>query len=165
MTVQKVISNEDRDPNRNLSYDEWIDINLSRIAKSNGDKVSFLNRDGRSANYPETDEIINTLQSKNLATANRFGGNLIDFGEDVTKAGGWIKWKELKLKEETENQKLNQKLKELQVENLEYQKIIRERNDKIAGLDLKLKRFQLLEKYWWILGIILTVIGWILYVL
>ncbi len=55
---------------------------------------------------------------------------------------------------------LQRRINELQNESLEYQKTVRERDDKIAKLDIKLKRLELIQKWWWLISIILLLSGW-----
>lgn len=62
-----------------------------------------------------------------------------------------------------EVKELERKKLELQNENLEYQQTLRDRNEKISKLELKLKRFQFIEKWWWLITAILIVLGKILY--
>jgi len=63
------------------------------------------------------------------------------------------------LEELKDKEKLETKLTVLEVENLEYRETIRERESKIIKLDLKLKRLEWIQKWWWLLGIILLIIG------
>jgi hypothetical protein len=43
--------------------------------------------------------------------------------------------------------------------------IARDKLSKTTNIDLKIKRIELLKQYWWVAGIIFTIIGWILYVI
>lgn len=43
--------------------------------------------------------------------------------------------------------------------------IARERLSKTTNIDFKIKRIELLKQYWWVAGIIFTIIVWILYVI
>ena len=61
-----------------------------------------------------------------------------------------------------EIKELERKNLELDIENKEYQKTIRDQESKIRKLDLRLKRFEFIQKWWWLIGIILIAIGWIL---
>ena len=48
-----------------------------------------------------------------------------------------------------EIKELERKNLELDIENKEYQKTIRDQESKIRKLDLRLKRFEFIQKWWW----------------
>jgi hypothetical protein len=84
------------------------------------------------------------------------------------KKGGFKKhFENLKI-EELLNQKDNLKKKEkeerieniekFQIDEFEYKGTIREQNDKIRKLELKLKRINILKEYGWILGVFIIVV-------
>lgn len=61
-----------------------------------------------------------------------------------------------------ETKELERKNLELQNENLEYQKTLKDRNEKISKLELRLKRFQIFEKWKILAGTIIFIAGFVL---
>lgn len=64
-----------------------------------------------------------------------------------------------------QKEQLDADVLKLQKENLEYQATIRKQLDRIRDLEEQTKLIELLKGYWWVGGIILIIIGWILYVI
>ncbi|UAM97818.1 hypothetical protein K8354_16230 [Polaribacter litorisediminis] len=60
--------------------------------------------------------------------------------------------KQIKKKERIE------KIEKFQIDEFEYKKNIREQNDKIRKLELKLKHINILKEYGWILGVFIIVV-------
>ena len=94
----------------------------------------------------------------------REGSNFIIssiYYHDINNYGGYIKYLDA-LKEANKEKieiKKSQKLNiELQNKELQYQETIRDRDEKISKLDLKLKRFEFIQKWWWLIGIILSIV-------
>ena len=52
---------------------------------------------------------------------------------------------------------LETEILKLQKDSLEYQLTIRDKEEIIRNLDIKLKRIELIKQYYWVLGIILTI--------
>nr|WP_319998731.1 hypothetical protein [uncultured Draconibacterium sp.] len=82
--------------------------------------------------------------------------NIID-AEILTKGEVYIK----------ENQGLENpvdenELKRLQKESLEYQSKIRDKEEIIRNLEIKLKRFELIQKWKWLIGLLIFIVGFVL---
>lgn len=56
---------------------------------------------------------------------------------------------------------LDLEIKVLQKDNFEYQKTIREQNDRIRNLTEKLQFVNLIKQYWWLIGACIG-LGWFL---
>lgn len=155
---------------KTLTENEWIDINLKNVAEKQYGKVKFINRNGQSANNHQAKAVIEKLKEEKLADLNLAGGELMERGEKIiSEYGGWLKYKEHQEKEDSENKKLNNEVAALTRENLKlqnesfkYKKTIRVQESKISKLDLKLKRFEIIRKWWWLICTILLVLGWLL---
>ena len=61
-----------------------------------------------------------------------------------------------------EIENLNFKVSQLQADNLEYQTKLREKTEEISTLDLKLKRLEFIQKWWWLLGVLVFIAGFVL---
>jgi flagellar motility protein MotE (MotC chaperone) len=106
-------------------------------------------------------EVINAVDLSEIKGLLEFSGNnhiaakLTLFGSEIVKNGGWLKYIESEKvkKEKTESKEsLDNELKILQKESLEYQKTIREQSDRIRNLDEQIKIINLLKEYWWFIG-------------
>jgi hypothetical protein len=83
----------------------------------------------------------------------------------IDEYGSYSNFKKSKNKHndrQKEIEELNIKLNQLQIDNLEYQTTLRTKNEKIASLDLRLKRFEFIQKWWWLIGIILIILGFVI---
>jgi hypothetical protein len=162
MAVQKIIT-DDNNPNKHdFSYDEWINANLKNICNYKSGRINYVNRKNKPPNKYETEEIINKLDLHDLADADALSATLRPFGEQVCKAGGWLKHLEIKqqvstLKEFSQTQKENLEI-ELAKSNIEANKL----NAEIAAQNKK-DRFSNKVATWLnvIVGIInLSIIIW-----
>jgi hypothetical protein len=82
--------------------------------------------------------------------------------EKIILNGGWLKHLEAEnlKKEKTESKEsLDGELRTLQIESLEYQKIIREQSHRIRNLDEQIKILSLLKEYWWFIGVCIILGG------
>lgn len=170
MTVQKIIP-EDKNTNKNeeMNYDVWIDVNMKNICNKGRDRIEYISTKNRPTNKDETQKLIDELIKLDLAYANALSATLTRKGEEVCKAGGWIEY--LRIETERKNLQINSQkgkdnleleFKQLQVESLKYQKTIRERDNKIAELDLKLKKWKIWGFRWWITGIAFSTLTFLL---
>jgi len=57
---------------------------------------------------------------------------------------------------------LNYKVSQLQADNFEYKTTLRDKDKKITSLDLKIKRLELIQKWWLVFGIFLVIVGYVI---
>jgi hypothetical protein len=119
---------------------EWIDINLNNIAEKGNMNIKFINRNNRSANVIQVEDIIEKFREEGLAKLIPVGGELTERGEEIYKFGGWLKWKENEKEQnriyEDERKKRNELETELAKSNIEANKL----NEEIAKQNKKDKR-------------------------
>lgn len=175
--VRKVISNSKQSKEgKELSYNEWIDKNFKIICDNKNPASNLINHEGYNANIPETEKIFKKFKNIELADINHNGRQILKLGEIVKKAGGWIKYQNKLEEEKWKEKERENKIKELEYENLvlqkeklEYQQKIRMKEEEISNLDIKLKELDiklknwgLFKVYWWISGIIFSIITYLL---
>jgi len=144
--------------------DELIDKNLKLIFESKSQSsIRLYDLDNKSYNNNDTKRLAKIMQGKELVFATERKCDIAPFGLEVSKEGGWLTHLENKAKIGAEQQakvdtkeQLDVELKKIQKESLEYQKTIREKEEIIRNLEIKLKRIELIKQYRWFIGFILT---------
>lgn len=136
--------------------DELIDLNLKRMAETESSNLwvhEFIDLDNNEIYHGlRFAEIMENKGLVKIEPSKRERIDLIEFGYNIYKQGGWLKYlkiqqdNELKQKQKNERKEsLELKLKEMQTESLEYQKTIRK-------LEKELKISSLLKNWWWLLA-------------
>jgi hypothetical protein len=149
---------------------ELIDINLKLICESKRNEIytnDFLHIDEkRMFARVETDNFAYEMESRNLIRKNGYLCTVTEFGYEIFKSGGWLKYveatkknKEKELIKAEEKESLDSELKILQRESLEYQIKIRDQSDRIRDLDEQIKMINLLKEYWWFIGVCILIGG------
>ncbi len=129
-----------------MEIDNKIDELLSEIYRKGKCEID---------NYPEKRDILNIMLSRGIL-GNSGGGilHIDNLGDLACKRGGWLKHlkkeAELESKKEAKGELEIENLK-LQNENLEYKRTIREQNEIITKLEIKLKTIELIKAYWWVI--------------
>jgi hypothetical protein len=153
----------------NTEYVKIIDFILTELNKKaqyEGDSIDELldkyqNETGIKQDNNLWDKIARICENENLIEkiGNSFLYEITPNGIDILlKYGAYTNY--INRRQEIED--LNTRVSQLQVDNLEYQKTLRIKNEKIASLDLKLKRLEFIQKWWWLFGIILIIVGFVL---
>jgi len=156
---------------------KFIDFVFDKLGGKFGSDTSFSDE----AYYYEKETQIEITQAEIQYLEEKFFYDLFDpignvglfklstSGKDIIDSYGsysdYIESQNQGISNYQEVKELERKNLEFQNENLEYQKTLRARNEKISKLELRLKRFQLLEKWWWLIGILIFIAGFVLQVL
>ena len=86
---------------------------------------------------------------------------MTDYGHETIETHGsysnFINQKNIRQLVSEQKEQLDTELKKLQKESLEYQETIRDKEEIIRSLEIKLKRIELIKQYRWFIGFILTV--------
>ncbi|WP_366186685.1 hypothetical protein [Flavobacterium ovatum] len=135
----------------NYQINELIDFNLSLI--HNGKdirKLELKGLDNKTLSNSICLTLYEKLLSESLIDTDKYGRMyLLSKAHEIINYGGWVKYlKSEKLKTESKVN-LDNDLKVLQKESLQYQKTIRKQSDRIRYLDEQIKTINLLKEYWW----------------
>lgn len=68
----------------------------------------------------------------------------------------------INVEKQLELEQLDKKVKLLTIENFEFQKTIREQEQRIRNLTEQLNKWSLRQKYWWAITICFTIIGFVI---
>lgn len=122
------------------------------------------------SSYDESVIVINILIEVNWLIKKGTGYQLVtDKYLIIQKHGSYsnylhfIETKQQKnVEEQNELMQLDRKVKSLTVENLEFQKTIREQEQRIRNQTEQLNKWSLRQKYWWAITICFTIIGFVI---
>ena len=158
-----------------IELNQLIDRNLKIVSES---KTEFLHiydlidKNGHHCAKYNGEIIADKMADRDLIVRLNERIDLTELGRDIANNGGWIshldRIADTKAKQKSKTDKKEQletEVLKLQKDSLEYHVTIREQQDRIRDLEEQTKLIELLKGYWWVGGIILLIIGWILYVL
>lgn len=122
------------------------------------------------SSYDESVIVINILIEDNWLIRKGTGYQLVtDKYLRIQKHGSYsnyqhfIETKQQKnVEEQNELMQFDKKVKSLTVENLEFQKTIREQEQRIRNQTEQLNKWSLRQKYWWAITICFTIIGFVI---
>jgi|TARA_B110000240_G_C13385327_1_gene404412 hypothetical protein len=99
------------------------------------------------------DNLLKPIGKKHIKFKNN--GGFKKYFKDIEKEKELQKQDNLK---QIEREERIEKIEGFQLDEFEYKKNIREQNDKIRKLELKIKRINILKEYGWILGVFIIVV-------
>ena len=148
---------------RYKNIDEIIEVNLKLICKKPRGKIIRQELiDEKGERYSDDRFLAKLLHEKGLIEydfVNEYNCVLTEFGNEVFKSGGWIKYlkdseleRQSQLKKQAEKETLESDLKILQKESLLHKQAIRDQESRIRDLNEELKFMSLIKHYWWFIG-------------
>ena len=122
------------------------------------------------SSYDESVIVINILIEDNWLIRKGTGYQLVtDKYLRIQKYGSYSKYlhfietkQKKNVEEQNELMQFDKKVKSLTVENLEFQKNIREQEQRIRNQIEQLNKWSLRQKYWWAITICFTIIGFVI---
>lgn len=131
---------------------------------------AFLDKTMDYSSYDESEIVINILIEDNWLKKNgsryELGSGKYPVIQEYGSYSNYIhsieKEQQKRAEEQNELMQLDKKVKSLTIENLEFQKTIREQEQRIRNLTEQLNKWSLRQKYWWAITICFTIIGFVI---